>query len=361
MLARLIALSSIALFALTSGGAAYGPYGSIRVGQWSGGAFTNDTTGAFSHCSASVTYNSGISVLVGLAANRQWLVGFAHPAWKLTPGEVVPIALTFDSREQFNVFGSALMASLVVVPMPPNSSLLSQFRKAAVMTAVAKGNVFNFALTSTSQLMPVLTNCLERMNRGGVQAAGDFSIVTPPRQAWEPKPIITTPTTAPESPQDYLVEALEIATNFILKSGLQNPRILSRSEIPATLVSNSAGWKAEEARGFVRIVSQDGNTKGIDVASAIAVADAKECKGKFASGRVAKLIDDEVIFHGFSACDDTDGARSAQYFVLPRKKGGFIVFSVVSDMKTETARNAVKDERVLNFQKAALVAIADRN
>jgi hypothetical protein len=156
----------------------------------------------------------------------------------------------------------------------------------------------------------------------------------------------------------YQIEAMEIATNFILKSALQNPRMLSRAEIPITLASNGAAWKSEEAAGSVRIVSQDGDIKGIDVASAIAAADSKECKGKFASGRVAELVDSEVVFRGFAACEDTDGARSAQYFVLPRKKGGFIVFSVVSDMKTDVSKSVVKDEKLVDFRKAALVAVA---
>jgi hypothetical protein len=31
---------------------AKGPFGKIRVGDWRGGAYTNDQTGAFSHCTA---------------------------------------------------------------------------------------------------------------------------------------------------------------------------------------------------------------------------------------------------------------------------------------------------------------------
>ncbi|XIA65443.1 hypothetical protein ACFIOY_03690 [Bradyrhizobium sp. TZ2] len=39
---------------------ARGPYGSINVGNWKGGAYTNDQTGAFSHCAAGAQYASGI-------------------------------------------------------------------------------------------------------------------------------------------------------------------------------------------------------------------------------------------------------------------------------------------------------------
>ena len=185
MLARLIVLAAAALFAVTGEATAYGPYGSIRLRHWAGGAYTNDTTGAFSHCAAVGTYHNGISVLVGMRANHEWMLGFGHPAWKLTPGEVIPVALTFDDREQFDGLGSILLANFIVVPMPQNSALLKRFRRAALMTASAKGEVFTFALTSTWRLMPVLARCVDRMNRGGIQAANDFSVTFPARHAWK--------------------------------------------------------------------------------------------------------------------------------------------------------------------------------
>ena len=43
---------------------ARGPYGSINVGNWKGGAYTNDQTGAFSHCVAGAGYDSGIYFMV---------------------------------------------------------------------------------------------------------------------------------------------------------------------------------------------------------------------------------------------------------------------------------------------------------
>jgi hypothetical protein len=358
MFRRLILMSCAFLLGLSCAAESKGPFGSIRVGQWAGGAYTEDATGTFTHCAAGVTYLSGILFVVGLGANGVWMISFHHPSWSLTPRETIPIGLTFDNREQFNVFGFAETSNIVIVLMPRNSALLNEFRKSNFMTAYAKGNAFPFALTSTSQLMPVLATCVDRMNRGGIRAAGDFNVAVAAPAPPQPAPVMMPSSLRSDPSQDYQIEAMEIATNFILKTTLQSPRILTRSEIPATLANNGAAWKSDEAYGSVRIVPQEGDIKGIDVASAIAAADSKECKGKFASGRVAELVDSDVVFRGFAACEDTDGARSAQYFVVPRKKGGFIVLSVVSDMKTEPARNVVKDERLGDFRKAALISVA---
>jgi hypothetical protein len=39
---------------------------------------------------------------------------------------------------------------------------------------------------------------------------------------------------------------------------------------------------------------------------------------------MSELVDSEVIFRGFASCEDSDGAHVAQYFIVPREKGGFV-------------------------------------
>ncbi len=39
-----------------------------------------------------------------------------------------------------------------------------------------------------------------------------------------------------------------------------------------------------------------------------------------------------------------------------RRQGGFVMFSVLSNMKTEQARDVAKEEKLVDFRKAALVA-----
>src|SRR3954464_11569669 len=114
---------------------ARGPYGSISVGNWKGGAYTNDQTGAFSHCSAGSIYQSGIFFMVMIDGASGWSLGFAHDSWAFASGQSFPIALTFDGQAPFNVQGIAISDKLVRVPMPANSLLIGQFRKARAMTA----------------------------------------------------------------------------------------------------------------------------------------------------------------------------------------------------------------------------------
>src|SRR6476660_4604861 len=74
---------------------AAGPYGSINVGNWKGGAYTNDQ-GDFSHCAAGASYLSGIYFVVAIDSKSGWSLRFAHEKWNLAAGRAFPIELTFE-------------------------------------------------------------------------------------------------------------------------------------------------------------------------------------------------------------------------------------------------------------------------
>ena len=354
---RCIAVIAMLLGVLAArSGEARGPYGSISVGNWKGGAFTSDQTGEFTHCAATAMYQSGIIFLVMIDHAPSWSLGFAHDNWSLSGGQPFPIALTLDGGPAVNVQGIALSGKLVRVPMPDNSSLINQFRKAKSMTAYAQGQLFQFNLDQTAQLLPTLANCVAKVKQYGIAKAGDFSVPAAPKQAavspggsLKPGPQM--------GPADMQIEAVELASNFILKTSLRNPHVLSRSETPSAIATSGAAWRSDEAAGFVRIIPPREGMKGIDVTAAVVAGEAKDCGGKFASGRMSELVDSDVVFRGFSSCEDSAGARISQYFLVSRKKGGFVLFSGVSNMKTEEARTVAKEERLSDFRKAAWVVV----
>jgi hypothetical protein len=205
-----------------------------------------------------------------------------------------------------------------------------------------------------------LVNCVTVVSKNGIAAAGDFSVRVAAPNPTQSVPVVSSLTAnpPPSASPELQIEAIELASNFILKTSLQNPRVLNRSETPIELAAYGAAWKSDEATGSVRIIPAQGETKGIDVAAAVVAADAKECKGKFISGRNSELVDSDVVFRGVATCEDSGGTRVSQYFIVPRKKGGFVMFSVLSAMKTEQAKTITKEERLADFRKAALVAVS---
>jgi len=229
---------------------ARGPYGSVRVGNWTGGAYTNDKDGSFSHCAAVAPYQSGINFLVSVSADFNWTLGFNHANWQLNPGQAFSIALTFDGQPAINVQGTPLDARFVVVPMPANSSLIAQFRKAKVMTAFTQGQLFQFNLTQTGQLLPSLANCVAEVKKNGVTHAGEFAVAMPkPASA---KPVAAT-TPEPGSPKSAK-PITQSGTGFVISS---NGHVVTNQHVVAGCVGDIQGNLSGEAPVKLRLVSSD--------------------------------------------------------------------------------------------------------
>ncbi|MDB5509210.1 MAG: trypsin-like serine protease with C-terminal domain containing [Hyphomicrobiales bacterium] len=167
-----ISLAAAIVACLATPAAAKGPIRKLKVGNWTGGSFTNDTTGRFTHCGAWASYVSGITFFVVVDHQMQWKLGFSHKAWRMTPGQSIPIALTFDGRGPVQVTGTAQSSTFAVVPMPVNSALIRAFRAASGMQAYAEGNRYTFKLDDTSRLLPALVDCVRQEgDQPGVAAA----------------------------------------------------------------------------------------------------------------------------------------------------------------------------------------------
>lgn len=323
---------------LASPALAAGPFAKFSVGNWAGGAFTNNDTGQFSHCAVSAGYKSGVTMHVSVNGNYGWNLGFSNRAWGLKPGSDVPMEMVFDRNDTVRITARAVQPQLVVVTMPANSDIVRAFRGAQFLEAGMLGARYTFRLTSTAEVMPALVDCV-KANANLKVAPG-----TPaPAQGGG-----TTTVTADPSVQ---LEAVTLATNFLLKAQLPEPRVLSGSEAPASIGTNGVGWRARGATGVVRVLANP-NQKDVDVAAAVSAADARGCQGRFASGRTTDQVEGGAVLRGFSSCENGGDARYSEYYVLPRKQGGFVMFSVVT-----TGDGMLHQQRRTDFQRAALTSV----
>jgi S1-C subfamily serine protease len=248
------AVSIAAALLCASPSFAAGPYGSIHVGLWNGGAYTNDTTGEFSHCAAGTSYNSGINVILGQNVNGAWLLGFAHPAWRLHTGESFPVDITFDGQAEFHLVGTALAPQLMMAILP-TSAAIDQFRKSSLMVADAKGQTFQFSLSSTSQLLPVIANCVVKVKTAGLSNAGDFSAL--PAKPTVPATPAKSTSAASAAPPAAAKPAKLIdvnGTGFVIST---SGHILTNNHVIAECVGDVHGNLSSESAVTLRIVSRD--------------------------------------------------------------------------------------------------------
>jgi S1-C subfamily serine protease len=152
---------------------AAGPFGTIHVGNWIGGAFSDDATGAFSHCAATAPYASGVSLVVSQNAASAWLISFASPSFKLNKGDAAPIDVTFDGQFQARLFATATSSNMVTAILP--ASVARAFQRASLMVAQAGQATLQFNLTSTGPLLNVIATCVAKVKAEGLNSAGDFA------------------------------------------------------------------------------------------------------------------------------------------------------------------------------------------
>ena len=165
------------LLQVSVAGLAYakGPFGSVNVGNWIGGAFSNDETGAFSHCAATTPYANGVILVVSQNAAGTWSLAFASPGYRFNKGENAAIDVTFDGREQARLYATAYQSNMLTAIMPLN--VVRTFQKASLMVATAGRSVLNFDLTSTGPVIAALANCVTKVKADGLDKAGDFTKV----------------------------------------------------------------------------------------------------------------------------------------------------------------------------------------
>jgi hypothetical protein len=355
-LARTGALTATALFLSCSAANAAGPYRPFQIGLWSGGAYTDDRSGGFSHCSAGVVYDGGINLFVVRTEGHGWWLGFTSPHWSLDPRATIPVRLQFDGRALVEVLGTIVDGQLLLVPAPDESHLIDAFRGSSRITVTAQEQSFSLSLAATFGVLSELADCVRH------STAIETSPPTPPPAAaaatLPQTPPQTLPMTPPQIPKTLAardateLEEIKLAQNFLLVAGLPNAHLIDTGK-PAALATFTAVWRSDDA-GAVKIISPSRDVTGASIASDLISVDPKLCKGNFGAARSNEVVDGAVVFRAALSCVEGEEDRTAQYFVTPWQRGGFLVFAVIGNSAAgESAPNRLKPDLL---GRAALLA-----
>jgi S1-C subfamily serine protease len=236
--------------AITAVAGAAGPFGTIHVGNWQGGAFTDDNSGAFSHCAATTAYGNGVMLVVGQNASNSWLIGFASPSFRLTKGNTVPVDVTFDGQSQARLFATATSDIMATAILPPN--VARTFQKASLMVVTtSNASALNFNLTSTAPLLAVLANCVHTVKAGGINSAGEF---TAPK-ATAAKPDAPNTSSNPNSGNSKSGKTgTQTGTGFVISA---SGHIVTNNHVINGCIGDIKGNLTGEAPTTLRVVNSD--------------------------------------------------------------------------------------------------------
>jgi S1-C subfamily serine protease len=240
---KALLVSCLLQAAIVSIANAGGPFGTINVGGWTGGAYSNDTTGEFSHCAAGSTFGSGISLIVGQNARNAWLLSFASPNFKLNKGATVPIDVVFDGQEQAKLFATANNNNMATAILPPN--VARSFQKASLMVAVSGRTTMQFNLSATGPLIAVLANCVSRVKEKGLDASAATEFTAPKQVAAKD---------APASPAKPGRTGNYSGTGFVIDA---SGHIITNNHVIDGCVGDIKGNLTGGAPAVLRVVSKD--------------------------------------------------------------------------------------------------------
>lgn len=223
---------------------AAGPFGTVNVDNWIGGAFSNDQTGAFSHCAATTPYANGVILVVSQNSAGTWSLAFASPSYQFSKGENAAIDVTFDGQEQARLYATAYQPNMLTAIMPVN--VVRAFQKASLMVATAGRAVLNFDLTSTGPVIAALANCVTKVKADGLGKAGDFT-----KSASKPAATADKQATPPASKP----ARAKSGTGFVVSA---NGHIVTNNHV-IDGCSDLKGNLTGEATMVLRVVSSDAN------------------------------------------------------------------------------------------------------
>jgi S1-C subfamily serine protease len=167
-LLRIFAVLAATCQAAISQAAAGGIIGSIHVGPWTGGAFT-EKAGEFGFCAATTPVESGYVLTIGQNADRFWVMAITHPDWGLKRSQKLSLDLTFDGQSPINFSAAAKKHDHAIGLL--SEAAAERFRHARSMTVSGTVQAGPLTLQDADKLMSVISFCVDRVKAGGLAAA----------------------------------------------------------------------------------------------------------------------------------------------------------------------------------------------
>lgn len=282
----------------------------IAVGAWSVDAYTNDDTGAFSHCTASVPYKSGILLVFSIQSGAaSWQMGLANPEWELPTGKTYPIAYKIDRAVPHQQMATVLAPTLIAFDLPANSDLFRNFRAGHLLVVGAAGGKFRFSLKDSSRALSTALVCAKHYEN------------YLPRNAKRENPFADSVGSIPAGSPELKTEATTVLANVLGSAGIQGFRLVS--DVPDTL----------KDYGYHVLWGAPGMVGGLKIFRSLTVPDAvtfviaqqeRECNGAFGSYRERA---EKGLVSIRTACKETTGGNTVVTFnVVPRTSGGSYQF-----------------------------------
>ena len=214
-------------------------------GNWTGGSYSDQNTGKFTHCAIVASFLSGDNLMFGITRNGDFGISVANQSWNLQPGDRYPVSIEIDRYTP--------MAGNAVVVGPSQASvwfsnayeLFQNVRRGRTLRIDTKGGILTCDLTGTSRALQRVSECLfSELDR---EASRSGATTNPFALYATPEPAL------PLKSDDYRLDRTEmviLASNVLGEAGISGYRFLPDQERAGAFADLLAPRGLVELRGL---------------------------------------------------------------------------------------------------------------
>lgn len=231
---RVFGICCLLAAALTGGAmAAELPGTQFNYGAWSGRAYTDDTTGRFSHCAISADYTSGEALMFSVNADASISVAlvFERPVFQV--GESFPVTLRVDRKPPFHGTAEAFNEYFAVLRLTDFERAMIALQRGYRLVIDARGGSSSYDLDGTFRALSAALDC----------AVDNFERTTAPVPQ-TPPPVAEAPAPVAEAPAPVVDKTVlfQVATEMISELGLTDSRYLNAEETLSFTNADAVFW-----------------------------------------------------------------------------------------------------------------------
>lgn len=299
---------------------------SFGYGNWEGAAYTNDQTGAFSHCVVSARYRSGDTLFLSVTEGATVVIGVSNPALRLREGESFPVVIRIDSRRPFVARANAIGGDFVKLEIQDFERALNAVQRGLTMRVDGDNFSGVYSLRGTKRALDQALQCAvdnmryaERTNSG-----------QPAQQS------------AVDETHLY-----QLATQMIASVGAQDFRYLTKHQVDELGFSGGVFWVSEQLDiiGGTMALAAPGSLRETD-ASDLSFMN-QMCRGDFASH--ARQIETGRLEQRELTGYCVEGEERSQFVAVKTKYGQDVLYNVIWFGPEANSDQSVREEATGNI------------
>lgn len=134
----------------------------IKVGNWEGGAYTDDNTNSFLSCIVGTTFVNGTYFNISSFAHGGTGIGVFAPSLQLQVGEPITGTLKIDDRYFSSFEGRAISETGVSIIFSEADPVFEALRRGRMLTLTSRFGIVYYDLKDTAKALTELKRCADK-------------------------------------------------------------------------------------------------------------------------------------------------------------------------------------------------------